>query len=532
MKKLVSFALALCMLLALSLPALAEAPAKYDPPIAISVGRSVQSTWTYPEGDDLSNNIWYREYRDAMGISIEHEWTALSADYSQKCNVTIVSGDIPDLFQVSASQLSTLVEAEMLCDMTEVYEQYASPLTKSLLSGDGGLALGSATFDGKLYGLPYVSANFYEPSLLWVRQDWLDNLGLAVPTTIDEVLAVAKAFKEQDPDQNGLDDTGGLAFSNYLFDGITSLTGFFNGFHAYPNTWVTQEDGSVKFGSTLPEMKTALAALAQAYQDGLIDTEFAVKDSAKVSEEVIGGKYGISYGQNWNVYQYGVGLSADPDMMWAPVAAPSADDRRSMASTGFSTNSYYVVSADCAHPEAVVQMLNVFTEIVYGDRRDEPDFIAVWENGATIQQNHLAVVTTSTPDTLTEYALRQLVEAVETRNPDLLKDCVTETDKYQPCVEYMDNGNTDFYMQYHQVKAFQVLVNEYGVDRLVRTAFGGTTETMSAKMGVLSNFLTDTFTQIIMGEEPVDAFDAAVEEWYRMGGDQITKEVNDWVALH
>ena len=96
----------------------------------------------------------------------------------------------------------------------------------------------------------------------------------------------------------------------------------------------------------------------------------------------------------------------------------------------------------------------------------------------------------------------------------------------------MDNGNTDFYMQYHQVKAFQVLVNEYGVDRLVRTAFGGTTETMSAKMGVLSNFLTDTFTQIIMGEEPVDAFDAAVEEWYRMGGDQITKEVNDWVALH
>ena len=56
MKKLVSFALALCMLLALSLPALAEAPAKYDPPIAISVGRSVQSTWTYPEGDDLSKD--------------------------------------------------------------------------------------------------------------------------------------------------------------------------------------------------------------------------------------------------------------------------------------------------------------------------------------------------------------------------------------------------------------------------------------------------------------------------------------------
>ena len=532
MKKLTALLLALCLLSALGAAALGETTAKYDPPITLSVGRSVQSTWTYPEGDDLNNNIWYREYRDNMGINVEHAWTALSADYSQKCNVAIVSGDIPDLFQVSASQLATLVEAGMVYDMTEVYEQYASPLTKELLSGDGGLALGSATFEGKLYGLPYVSANFYEPSLLWVRQDWLDNLGLETPETIEEVLAVAKAFKEQDPDQNGLDDTGGIAFSNSLFEGITSLTGFFNGDHAYPDIWVTQADGQVVFGSTLPEMKNALGRLAQAYQEGLIDTEFAVKDSAKVSEEIMGGKYGISYGQNWNVYQYGVGLSADPDMMWTPLAAPSADDQESKASTGFSTNSYFVVRADYPHPEAVVEMLNTFTEIVYGDRRDEPDFISVWENGTTIQQNHLAVVSTSTPDTLTEYALRQLVEAVETRNPELLKDCVTETDKYQPCVEYMDNGNTDYYMQYHQVKAFKVLVDEYDADRLVRTAFGGTTETMSAKMGVLRNYLTDTFTKIIMGEEPLDAFDAAVEEWYRMGGEQITQEVNEWVALH
>jgi putative aldouronate transport system substrate-binding protein len=96
----------------------------------------------------------------------------------------------------------------------------------------------------------------------------------------------------------------------------------------------------------------------------------------------------------------------------------------------------------------------------------------------------------------------------------------------------MDSGNNDYYMQYHQVKAFQVLVNEYPLDRLVRTAFGGVTETMSAKMGILSNYLTEMFTKIIMGEEPLDAFDTAINEWYRMGGDIITQEVNDWVALH
>jgi putative aldouronate transport system substrate-binding protein len=528
MKQVVAAVLTLCLLLVIG-NAVGE---KYDPPVTITVGRSVQSTWTYPEGDDLNNNIWYREYRDNMGIEIKHAWTVLSADYSNKVNVIIASGDIPDLFQVSASQLQTLVEADMLCDLTEIFDSYASDFTKSLLYGDGGLAMGSATFNDRLYALPYVNANFYEPSLLWIRQDWLDNLGLKVPATISEVLAVAKAFKENDPDMDGKDNTGGIAFSNYLFDGITSLIGFFNGFHAYPNTWVTQADGSVVFGSTLPEMKAALGALAQAYKDGLIDTEFAVKDSSKVSEEIIGGKYGISYGQNWNIYQYGIGLSADPDMIWTPVAAPSADETQSKASVGFSTGAYYVVSKQCKNPEAVVKMLNTQTEIIYGSRRNEPDFISVWQDGTTIQQHHLAVVGTSTPDNLTEYALRQLVTAVVERNPELLKDCVTETDKYQPCIEYMDSGNNDYYMQYHQVKAFQVLVNEYPLDRLVRTAFGGVTETMSAKMGILSNYLTEMFTKIIMGEEPLDAFDTAINEWYRMGGDIITQEVNDWVALH
>lgn len=531
MKRLCSALLCGCLLVACA-PALGDTLPKYEPAIEISVGRSIQSTWTYPTGDDLENNIWYREYKNNLGINITHEWTVLSADYNNKCNVVIASGSIPDLFQVSASQLQMLVEAEMLCDLTEVYDQYASDLTKSLLSGDGGLALGSASFDGKLYALPYVTANFYEPSLLWVRQDWLDNLNLEVPETIEDVLAVARAFKEDDPNQDGLNNTGGLAFSNYLFDGITSLTGFFNGYHAYPSIWVLQEDGAARYGNVLPEMKNALARLAQAYQDGLIDKEFAVKDSAKVSEEIYGGKYGLSYGQNWNVYQYGIGLDADPDMVWTPVAAPSADDVQSKASAGFSTGAYYVVSKECKHPEAIITMLNTQTEIVYGDRRNEPDFISVWENGTTIQQNHLAVVGTSTPDSLTIYALEKLVEAVVNRDPTLLEGCVTETDKYQPCVDYMDDGNTDYYMQYHQVKAFLVLVNEYSLDRLVRSAFGGTTETMSSKMGILGGNLTKAFTKIIMGEEPVDSFDDAVEEWYRLGGDQITKEVNEWIGLH
>ena len=65
------------------------------------------------------------------------------------------------------------------------------------------------TFDGHQYGLPEPPPLPKREGLV-IRKDWLDKLGLEVPTTPEELLAVAKAFTEQDPDGNGKNDTYGL----------------------------------------------------------------------------------------------------------------------------------------------------------------------------------------------------------------------------------------------------------------------------------------------------------------------------------
>lgn len=520
--------LVVCCLLLLSASALAERTfEKYDPPIEIGIGRFATTTMLFPKGDSLEDNIWYREYQNNMGVNIKHEWIAPQNEYTNRLNIVIASGDLPDIVvECTLSQLRTIVDAGLATDLTEVFETYATDRTKELMYGDGGYAMQSASVDGKLYALPYVNSVCYDPSLLWMRQDWLDNLGLEAPKTLEDVIAVAQAFIEQDPDGNGQDDTGGLAFSNMLFDGTTSLTGFFNAYHAYPQTWIEQEDGTLIYGSLLPEMKNALERLAKMYQDGLIDREFGVKDTAKVVEEVTGGKYGITFGRNWVVYGFGAGLSGQPEMKWTPVAAPSSDDQTTMASVGSSCVNYYVVSNDCPYPEAAVEMMNLYSDLVYGDRRDEGEYITVWEDGNSIGTSNYAVVRTSTPDGATIPALKLLIEAVDKRDKSLLAECITETDKYDPCVAYMDEGNNDYFMQYHQVEAFRVLVNEYGMERLIPTAFGGSTDTMSAKMGILNEYEKEMFTKIIMGEEPIEAFETFIDGWLRMGGDAITEEVN------
>ena len=215
----------------------------------------------------------YREYLSQLNIDVENEWTVMTSEYSTRLNLAIASGDIPDIIQLdNQTQLRTLVEAEMVADITDVYEEYASEDTKAFMSGDGGNALDICTYDGRLYALPNMNATVYNVSLLWIRQDWLDNLGLQAPETIEDVIEIARAFTYDDPDGNGADDTYGLALSDALFDGTTSLVGFFNGYHAYPDQWVTLEDGSVAYGAIQPEAKEALAAVAEMYQDCLLYT--------------------------------------------------------------------------------------------------------------------------------------------------------------------------------------------------------------------------------------------------------------------
>ncbi|MNW12184.1 hypothetical protein D3C71_2098060 [compost metagenome] len=51
---------------------------------------------------------------------------------------------------------------------------------------------------------------------------------------------------------------------------------------------------------------------------------------------------------------------------------------------------------------------------------------------------------------------------------------------------------------------------------------------MKQKNELLNKLLNQTYSKIIYGQSPIDDFDKMVENWKKSGGDQITKEVNEW----
>ena len=502
---------------------------KYETPIEITMVKNLGSgALEFPQGDSIESNVWTREFEEVLGIKSRFLWTTNEQQYTQKVNIAITSNELPDVMAISRTQMKMMYENGQLMDISEVLSKYAAPYTWEILNSDGGIGLKSATFDGKLYAIPQVSAGLMSAKVLWIRTDWLDKLDLKIPTTVDEFMAVADAFTNQDPDGNGVKDTFGLAFHKDLFDvGYACLEGFFNAYGAYPNIWVNTGD-SLAYGSVLPEMKTALGALRDMYTKGLIDPEFGVKDSNKVNEDVGAGRFGMMFGDFWNAAWINSVKVANPTMECVPVAIPSLSGAPAKAQIPFGTITYYVVSANCKNPEAIVKMLNLKLEKSYGATA-EPTVYGITPEG---YGPYAYTVISLEPPMKNFTAAEKVTAAIETGDTSKLND--EEKNYYDMCMLSLNGDHTN--NNWHQLKMFGpggslTVQKKYWDDgNIMRDAFyGASTQTMTEKLSTLQKQQLTDFTAIILGAS-LDDFDTFVSNWGNLGGTEMTQEVNAWFA--
>ena len=100
----------------------------------------------------------------------------------------------------------------------------------------------------------------------FIRQDWLDKLGLKTPETVEEYYNVLKAFKEQDPNGNGKQDEIPYFMRQGTPSGLYQLFGAKGGYYI-------NENGGISFGAIEEEYKNAIKSIAQWYAEGIIDKE-------------------------------------------------------------------------------------------------------------------------------------------------------------------------------------------------------------------------------------------------------------------
>lgn len=504
---------------------------RYDPPIELSfvreTGEGLDSLINSLPGETLEDNRWTRLDEEALGIKIKYDWTAKGDFYRQKLGASIASGNIPDVVAVDAQQLRELSNAGLIEDLTDVYKQYASSLTKRVLSEEGDGPFETATIDGKLMGIPQTSSSIEDADVLWIRTDWLNRLGLKPPTTMQELLTISKAFTEDDPDHNGKDDTFGIAATKYLGDPVMGLVDLMAGYNAFPNIWIKNQQGKLVYGGIQPEVKTALKTIQDMYRQGQIDPEFALKDGEKANKLIASGKIGMIYGEQWASFLVQTSRDSNPNADWQAYPIVSATGEAVKVPLKFNTNTYFAVKKGYEHPEAIVKLFNLHLEKNWGQTAEYEKYYnttyAVWQ---------LSPVTPS-PTRKNLEAFRQIEAANRSGNNALMKDeakyIKKRMDTYLSGKDSGDSG-WGWLKTYGPTGAFSIIDQYEKNDQLLYESFvGAPTDTMIDKQQILSDLQNETYFNIILGR-PINEFDEFVNNWYKLGGDKMTDEVNQWYA--
>ena len=506
--------------------------AKYDPPVAVKYARLALLGEKFPEGVSYENNVWTQEYLSELGIKLETAWSAEGTEaYDTKLNLCIASNDLPEIFPCNAAQLQSMVEGDMLEDLTQVQKDYSSEAISKELLSDKGEALKQATFDGKLMALPQNSVEPADMEYVFVRDDWRQNLGLPVPQTMEDVLAMAKAFATQDPDKNGKPDTFGLGVSNKPFENYFAMRGFFNGYGAFPYQWV-EKDGKLAYGSIQPEMKQGLASLNKLYKEKVIDPEFIVRDSYAVSQDAVAGKVGIGYAQFWLItWPLPDAYANDPSVVWKAYPILYADGVTNKGVKAvMKLDKMYVVKKGMKNPEALVKMYNFFFDKIFGDTTD----LKKYKTDGTYSIMGWAAISTFVGESRNRVTARIVTDAIDKKDENLIQNEDQRT-SYNFIKAFMDGSSKDksgwsnYYLFYGPGSVCD-LEAKYIENNIAKPDlfYGSDTPEMVDRMAILRSNEEEMILKIVTGEKPLEYFDEFVASWKKLGGDKITEEVNQW----
>ncbi|MFD0713779.1 hypothetical protein [Paenibacillus sp. GCM10027626] len=131
----------------------------------------------------------------------------------------------------------------------------------------------------------------------YIRKDWLDRLGLDVPTTYEQYYRVLHAFTYGDPDGNGLNDTYGFTTAGNGTGLSTDWPEYVNNGLLYPAYY--KDNKLIDMQMDL-RIKDVVTDILRVIDDGLVDPDWFLNKSDDAFNKAVWGKAGIVLGDTKN----------------------------------------------------------------------------------------------------------------------------------------------------------------------------------------------------------------------------------------
>lgn len=504
---------------------------KYDPPVSITYLRPWGPDVKFKPGEDQDNNVHTKWAKEKLGIELKNQWISPSTNnaFETKLRLSLASNaDMPDIisYRGEFNLVRELIESGKFVDAGELFDQYASDTWKAAVNEDPSVWYPYMQ-DGKKIGIPILDYAYNGDPVMWIREDWMKKFNLEAPKTIDDLEVIMETFTNQDPDGNGKQDTYGLTigFKNWLNTWMSEAGWVFGAYGTMPNQWNLTADGKLEYGSVTPGAKQALAKLQSWMSKGYIPEEAGVYDETKAAEEFTAGKAGIVVGPHWMPsWPLEDVKKNNPEAEYKAYPIPSGPNGQAGRHGTSNGNGVILINKDMKNPEAFFTYQNYLFDH-YANPKEGDEF----EHGFAEGYDWVMVDgKPSTDASLTGgYAPEKYTLTFDgARIPNLsmttLAKLASGEEATTPFEKKIKSG-----VPAPMLDAAKIVLDQK--DIVFNQMFtGAPSMTMQMNNDILTKMEKDTFSQIVYGKTSVDAFDSFVEKWKSSGGDQITKEVNEW----
>ncbi len=316
-----------------------------------------------PAIEDYKTNEATKYMEELTNVYID--WV-VSPEPAQTKNLMLASGDYPDVFfnaGVTPIEEMRYGSQGIFITLNDLIDQYGFNIRNRLFAELPIAEKIITTPDGSIYGIPRVADGYHMSwrNKMWINTTWLNNLGLEAPTNTEEFYQVLKAFKEDDPNGSGKQDT--IPLTGLGSDGWNSpvpfiMSAFITDDGASQGARRTiMKDGQVDSIANKPEFREGLRYLHMLYSEGLLDIETFTQDRETQTSKGEAGILGAVSANAPHMFTSIGGEATRSFDVLPPIEGPNG-----LKSTAYFSpdihRGYFIITDKCEYPEVALRWVD------------------------------------------------------------------------------------------------------------------------------------------------------------------------------
>lgn len=314
-----------------------------------------------PIQGEWSSLFVFEEMEKKTNIHLEFDTPPADA-YEEKKNLMFASGQYPDMFfggNLTAKDEVLYGNQGVLVSLEGLIDQYGENL-KKVFAEKSSIKPSITALDGHIYALPYIGDVIWElTTKLWINNEWIANAGQKMPTTVDELYTVLKAFKDTDGNKNGKADEIPLSFDKSTFPhvraGFLSSFGILNMGLFAMNVDVVND--KVRYYPTTDNYKEYLTFMNKLNKEELIDRESFTQTSQQMAAK--GNEHRLGLFSNAAAVS-SVGAELQTKYVAMQPLTSSVNNTAMWPKTTGLTRGTFAITKNNKHPEASLRWVDYF----------------------------------------------------------------------------------------------------------------------------------------------------------------------------